>query len=252
MGGDLLAEFSISTKVGYFPGGSRCNDHSLDPTRLRQAVETAVADLGRPPEVLLLHNPEMSLTGGVRDLQGDQFAVACAQLQDLTDAGWCGAWGISSWDPRPLLQTLDGQPLVPAPQVLMVRAGLLVRAGVLAAGEQLADLLGVPPPGRWGMSPFAGSVCAPVWEQVDPRIFLDAEQGDVTRIAAAFAVAGQVPPVSRVAVGTSSVAHLHELVHASALRVDPDQVSRYRALLSSSIAASRSASRAAGASSGPP
>ncbi|HWR49332.1 MAG TPA: hypothetical protein VN327_17240, partial [Pseudonocardiaceae bacterium] len=58
--GDLLPEFMISTKVGFFPGSARA-EHSLDPRRLRQAVEESVEDLCRPPDVVLLHNPERTL-----------------------------------------------------------------------------------------------------------------------------------------------------------------------------------------------
>ncbi|MEU1784280.1 hypothetical protein ABZ545_33150 [Streptomyces abikoensis] len=55
--GDLLPQFSISTKIGYFPDG-----HDLDPVRLRRAAERAAEDLGRVPNTLLLHNPEASGT----------------------------------------------------------------------------------------------------------------------------------------------------------------------------------------------
>lgn len=58
--GDLLSEFTISTKVGFFPS-SRGPEHSLDPVRLRQAVHESAQDLGAQPDVVLLHNPEQTL-----------------------------------------------------------------------------------------------------------------------------------------------------------------------------------------------
>ncbi len=58
--GDLLSEFMISTKVGFFPG-DREPEHSLDPVRLRRAIHQSVQDLGIQPDVVLLHNPERTL-----------------------------------------------------------------------------------------------------------------------------------------------------------------------------------------------
>lgn len=46
---DLLPRFTVSTKVGYFQMPDRA-EHSLDPLRLRTAVEQAGRDLGRQPD----------------------------------------------------------------------------------------------------------------------------------------------------------------------------------------------------------
>jgi hypothetical protein len=46
--GDLLSEFTISTKVGFFPGAAGA-EHSLSPRRLFEAVEKSAEDLCLPP-----------------------------------------------------------------------------------------------------------------------------------------------------------------------------------------------------------
>ncbi|MFJ4703718.1 aldo/keto reductase [Streptomyces anulatus] len=210
--GDLLPRFSLSTKVGYFPGG-----HSLDPARLRAGVEQAAKDLGREPDTVLLHNPEHARPGP------EMLAQACAVLADAAQAGLCGSWGVSSWDPRPLVD-LE----VPSPDVLMVRAGLLVGVEVLEAAETLVTCW--KPSQVWGMSPFGGSATEAVWERFDPRIFLRCS-APATRVQAAFRSAYALPGVGAVAVGTDSVEHLRELVGALAYEVDDQVVLEYRQLL---------------------
>ncbi|MFF4169071.1 aldo/keto reductase [Streptomyces sp. NPDC001744] len=210
--GDLLSKFTVSTKVAYFPDG-----HSLDPARLRAAVERAAKDLGREPDTVLLHNPEHS-----RPAAG-LLSQACAALADAAQAGLCGGWGVSSWDPRPLVG-FD----VPQPAVLMVRAGLLVGLDVLEAAEALAARW--RPSQVWGMSPFNGSTTEAVWERFDPRIFLR-DGPSVTKVQAAFRSAYHLPQVNAVAVGTDDAGHLRELVDALAHEVDHHVVTEYRRLL---------------------
>lgn len=209
---DLLPKFTVSTKVGYFPG-----EHSLAPARLRAAVEQAAKDLGREPEVVLLHNPENSHP------DAEILAHACTVLADAAQTGLCGGWGVSSWDPRPLVD-LDA----PCPDVLMVRAGLLVGVGVLEAVEALVARWR---PGQvWGMSPFGGSTTEAVWEKFDPRIFLR-DSPSATRVQATFRSAYGLPRVDAVAVGTENADHLEELVSALAYEVDGQVVREYRQLL---------------------
>ncbi|MDV5145442.1 aldo/keto reductase [Streptomyces sp. SBC-4] len=210
--GDLLPKFSVSTKVGYFPG-----EHSLAPARLRAGVEQAARDLGREPDTVFLHNPEHSHP------DAETLARACAVLADATKAGLCGAWGVSSWDPR-LLVELDA----PCPDVLMVRSGLLVGVDVLEAAEALATRW--RPSQVWGMSPFGGSTTEAVWEKFDPRIFLR-DSPPATTVQAAFRSAYGLPRVDAVAVGTDNVDHLRELVGALACEVDDQVISEYRQLL---------------------
>ncbi|MEW2313368.1 aldo/keto reductase [Streptomyces sp. NPDC006864] len=210
--GDLLPKFSLSTKIGYFPG-----EHSLDPARLRAAVEQAAKDLGREPDTVLLHNPEHARPGA------EMLAQACTVLVDAARAGLCGHWGVSSWDPRPLVD-LDA----PSPDVLMVRAGLLVGVDILEAAEALVARW--QPSQVWGMSPFGGSTSEAVWEQFDPRIFLR-HSAPATKVQAAFRSAYELPRVGAVAVGTDSVEHLQELVGALAHEVDDQVVLEYRQLL---------------------
>jgi aryl-alcohol dehydrogenase-like predicted oxidoreductase len=208
--GSSLESFEISTKVGFFPDG-----HSLEPARLQAAVEQAVVQLGRAPDTVLLHNPECSPLG---------FQRACGMLAGLRDAGLCGGWGLSTWDPRPLLTVADDA----RPDVLMVRAGLTVPAAVLDASEQLAAML--QPEQLWGMAPFGGSTAYPIWTTVDMGLFLEPGQW-ATRLAAGLAVAFAVPRVERIAVGTSRPAHLPDLVAACGLATSARHVANYRDLL---------------------
>ncbi|WP_073967586.1 aldo/keto reductase [Streptomyces sp. CB02460] len=210
--GDLLPRFSVSTKVGYFPGG-----HSLDPARLRAAVQRAAKDLGREPDTVLLHNPEHSRP------DAETLGRACAVLTDATRAGLCRGWGISTWDPRPLVD-LDA----PCPDVLMVRTGLLVGVDILEAAEDLVTRW--RPSQVWGMSPFGGSTTDAVWETFDPRMFLR-DSPSATRFQAAFRSAYGLPRVDAIAVGTNDVDHLRELVDALAYEVNDQVVSEYKRLL---------------------
>lgn len=225
--GDLLPKFALSTKVGYFPGPDGA-EHSLDPERLHTAVERAVADLGREPDVVFLHNPEQSLREATaRDR--DTLVQACTTLDSAVEKGLCASWGVASWDPSPLVSLIDGT--APKPAVLMVRAGLLVGAGTLAAADALAEVWGVDSGGMWGMSPFGGSTSTSVWDRIDPCVFIRTG-GQLSRIQAAFRVAYRLPRVGAVAVGTDEPAHLGELVGALAVEVDERMVQEYRRLLS--------------------
>ncbi|MEU1507467.1 aldo/keto reductase [Kitasatospora sp. NPDC005748] len=209
--GDLLPKFSISTKVGYFEGG-----HSLDQARLRDAVEQAVVGLGREPDTVLLHNPEHSAP------DAETLSQACAVLADAAERGLCGSWGISTWDPR-LLVGID----LPRPDTLMVRSGLLVSSSVLNAAEALVTAW--RPTAVWGMSPFGGSTTAPVWQKVDPRMFLRSPVA--TPVQAAFRVAFALPAVDAVAVSTDDAEHLRELLGGLGQEIDTEVVQAYRQLL---------------------
>ncbi|MFE4023236.1 aldo/keto reductase [Streptomyces sp. NPDC059101] len=210
--GDLLPKFSVSTKVGYFPEG-----HSLDPARLRIAVEQAIKNLGQEPDLVFLHNPEHSAP------DAETMAQSCAALADAARAGLCRSWGVSTWDPRRLTD-FD----VPCPDVLMVRAGLLVGIDVLEAAEALATRW--RPSQVWGMSPFGGSTAQDLWQRFDPRIFLRGSTS-VTKAQAAFRSSYGLPTVDAVAVGTDNVDHLRELIDALTYEVDENVVREYRQLL---------------------
>ncbi|HTJ72664.1 MAG TPA: aldo/keto reductase [Actinospica sp.] len=208
--GELLDRFEISTKVGFFPDG-----HSLEPARLHAAVEQTVSELGRAPNTVLLHNPECS---------PQAFQRACETLTGMRDAGFCQAWGLSSWNPMPLLAVASRT----EPDVLMVRAGLTVPARDLDAAVQLAARL--QPKQLWGMAPFGGNATDSVWSTVDTSQFLEPGQ-DATRLQAAFAAAFTIPKVTAVAVGTQHPCHLEQLRHAAQLRTDPNTIARYTALI---------------------
>ncbi|MGH3467640.1 MAG: aldo/keto reductase [Thermocrispum sp.] len=230
---DLLPHFYLSTKIGFF-GGSGAAAHCLDPVRLSDAARRSADDLGRVPDVVFLHNPERSLRDV--DVGSGLLADACHALASITDEGLCASWGISSWDPRPVLRDWVDHAW-PQPEVIMCRAGLLGSAAVLAAAEQLTELTASR---RWGMSPFGGSVTHPAWRSVDPRIFLRPGQ-ESSPLQAAFRVAYDIPQVDRVAVGTSSESHLGQLVSALSLETDADALGRYRRLLAARQATARSA-----------
>nr|WP_180218874.1 aldo/keto reductase [Streptomyces albus] len=223
--GDLLPRFRVSTKVGYFPVPGRASEHSLDPVRLRAAVERAAQDLGREPDVVFLHNPEHSLSEGSGPLRRERLAAACQVLEDAASSGVCGSWGVSSWDPRPLGALVAG---LPRPDVVMVRSGLLVKAEVLDAAQLLVERL--RPSRVWGMSPFGGGEADSMWGRFDPRVFLR-EPERATTAQAAFRAAFHLPEVEAVAVGSDNPAHLRELVASLSFEVDPEVVSEYRRLL---------------------
>ncbi|MFG3293353.1 aldo/keto reductase [Streptomyces sp. NPDC048179] len=210
--GDLLPRFSVSTKVGFFPEG-----HSLDPVRLHVAVEQAFKELGREPDLVFIHNPEHSAASA------ETLADACSALADAARVGLCRSWGVSTWDPRSLTD-FD----VPRPDVLMVRAGLLVGIDVLEAAEALAARW--RPSQLWGMSPFGGSTAQNVWQRFDPRVFLRGSP-PASGSQAAFRSSYALPRVAAVAVGTDNVDHLRELTEALAYEVDDNVVWEYRQLL---------------------
>ncbi|MEU5048652.1 aldo/keto reductase [Streptomyces sp. NPDC021096] len=225
--GDLLPRFTLSTKVGFFPTAGRA-EHSLDPARLRAALDRTNRDLRCVPDLVLLHNPERSLPA-YTTANRDALGRACAALATAAQAGLCGAWGISSWDPRPLPCLVDAT--LPRPAVLMVRAGLLAGIDVLAASEALADQWGLTPDQVWGMSPFGGDPTDPVWGRLDPRVFISDADNALAALQAAFRTAFRLPEVGRIAVGTDKPSHLRELIDA--LRYEPDvgRLRSYRQLL---------------------
>ena len=225
--GDLLPRLTVSTKVGYFPGPEK-TEHSLDPARLRAAVEQTNRDLGRAPDLVFLHNPEHSLRDTLECSRG-VLARACAALSDAAAEGLCGSWGVSSWDPRPLIELIDHT--APKPSTLMVRAGLLVGADTLAAAEALAARWDLDTDMLWGMSPFGGSTRDPIWSTVDPRLFLRNPVGGLSRLQVAFRTAYHLPRVGAVAVGSDDLAHLRELLDALEHEVDEQVILQYRGLL---------------------
>lgn len=227
---DLVGEFDVSTEVGFFPGSGGRPEHSLDPVRLRDAIDESATTLGHPPVVVFLHNPERALPGTDPAGELDRLAAACAVLQEAVAAGVCRSWGWSTWDTRPLAAALSDTADIPAPQVLMVRAGLLVTGDVLDAAEHLADLFGLAAGTRWGMSPFGGEIARPVWDTVDPRGFLAPHQ-KASVVQALLRVAFTLPAVGRIAVGTDNPAHLDALITATDLALEEPRVARYRALL---------------------
>ena len=230
---DLLCEFAISTKVGFFPGPNGAPVHSLDPVRLRDTVDESVTTLGSVPEVVFLYNPERALPGADPAAEFDRLATAGQVLDDAAAAGSCRSWGWSAWDTRPLAAALPDTAAVaaiPAPQVLMVRAGLLATADVLDTGEHLADVFGLDAGARWGMSPFGGNAAHPVWDMVDPCGFL-APHHNAAVAQALLAVAFALPTVGRIAVGADNPTHLDALITATGLDVDEARVTRYRGLL---------------------
>ncbi|MFE4371838.1 aldo/keto reductase [Streptomyces sp. NPDC056835] len=227
VGSDLLPRFTLSTKVGFFPADGQV-EHSLDPGRLREAMEQTNRDLGRAPDLMFLHNPERSLTGSP-DAAQDALGMACAALEAAAAAGLCGAWGISSWDPRPLPELAVGT--MPRPDALMVRGGLLAGIDVLEASESLAAQWGLGEGQLWGMSPFGGKAIDPLWGELDPQVFIQDSDDGLSSLQAAFRTAFWLPRVGRIAVGTDNPSHLRELVDALRYEADTRNVRTYRQLL---------------------
>ncbi|MER6101791.1 aldo/keto reductase [Streptomyces sp. NPDC001832] len=227
VGSDLLPRFTLSTKVGFFPAAGRA-EHSLDPGRLREAMEQTNRDLGRAPDLVFLHNPERSLTGSP-DAAQDALGAACAALEAAAAEGLCGAWGISSWDPRPLPELADDT--MPRPDVLMVRGGLLTGIDVLEASEALAARWDLGTAQLWGMSPFAGKATDPLWDKLDPQVFIQNPDDSLSALQAAFRTAYWLPRVGKIAVGTDNPSHLRELVDALRYEANTKSIHTYRQLL---------------------
>lgn len=202
----------MTTKVGFFPDG-----HSLDPVRLRAAVHKSAEDLGRAPDTVLLHNPENDPGG---------LPAAADALRELVAVGLCQQWGISTWDPRPLLPVLTALRL--EPDVLMTRAGITVPAGVLNAASLAAAAISASE--CRGMAPFGGNPGNDAWSRFDSGLLLRPGQS-CTPLQARFAAAFELPAVVAIAVGSSRPAHLKELLEATALDTDTAAVERYQELL---------------------
>lgn len=227
---DLLPEFAISTKVGFFPGNGT-TEHTLAPEKLHAAVRRATNDLEQMPDLVFLHNPERSLKNLTSVDGRTRLFDACAALAAATEEGLCRSWGIATWNPRPLVRLLEDAPASRlAPAALMTRAGLLVSPEILKAAEHLASLLALPASARWGMSPFAGDATDPIWRTLSTAPFLMNGQ-EATRMQAAFRIAFCLPPVHRIAVGVSTPGHMRELTQAATVKVNQQAISRYRELL---------------------
>ncbi|TKA08493.1 aldo-keto reductase family protein [Actinacidiphila oryziradicis] len=125
--------------------------------------------------------------------------------------------GVASWNPTALPTLVHDT--APRPDVLMVRAGLLVGIGTLDAADALREAWDLGEDGVWGMSPFGGSAFDPVWDRIDPRTLLPDARG-VSRVQAAFRAAYHLPGLATVAVGTDDLSHLRELVDAVATDTD--------------------------------
>lgn len=228
--GELLEHFTISTKVSPRAG--------LAP--LAEQAKRAAGDLGLPPAVILVHNPEHVLRGLPPSQSGQWWTATAEVMADLVARGACRAWGFACWDPRPLLGLLETSAWAQAPQpaVAMVRAGLLVPADVLAAGEELLERLHLADARRWGMSPFAGE--PHLLDGVNLTQFLtDPAPRAASPLPTALAAAFHMPAVSRIAVGTDSPTHLNQLATARTLPVDQDRISLYRRRLTAHAESAR-------------
>jgi pyridoxine 4-dehydrogenase len=229
---ELLGQFTLSTKVGFFPGSDAGHAvHSLEPARLRGAVERSADELGRPPDVVFLHSPERTLADLPTQEGRERLHAACAALAEASAAGWCGSWGIATWDARPVARVIGESAVDLTPGTILLRSGLSVADPLLTSNEQLCRVLGVLPHRRWGMSPFGGGTSERAWHTTSLQAFLTPGQHS-SNLQAAFRVAYELPLVTRVAVGTSSPAHLRELVTATELAVSDTAISRYRELIS--------------------
>ena len=228
--GDLLTEFTLSTKVGFFPGNGGHTTHSLHPDRLRTAIEQTTEDLGRTPDIVFLHNPERTLSGLSPDEGSDRFARACATLADAVRSGLARGWGLATWDPRPVATTILGGTLDHVPEVLLVRAGLTVPDVVLTAAETISAACRIAPQMRWGMSPFAGNTTEPVWQCADLSAFTPSHR-QTPAIPVAFRLGYELPSVTRLAVGTRDRAHLTDLIAAIDIDIDSDAITQYRQLI---------------------
>lgn len=227
--GDLIHEFTISTKVGFLPVGNR-SYHTLRRSHLRESIEKSVSDLGVPPAAVLLHNPEQSLNGLHPAQAYDYFTDACEELARAAEVGLCSTWGIASWNPKSLIKVLHVGSGCPTPNAMMFRVGLSLTAEHIDTIEQLGWTCNIEADRRWGMSPFAGSTGDPVWTTTDFSALLEPGQ-DHTPVQAALRLAFELPYCTRLAVGTGSKGHLSELHAATQLEVNPEALDRYFELI---------------------
>ncbi|ETA02153.1 putative oxidoreductase, aryl-alcohol dehydrogenase like protein [Frankia sp. CcI6] len=231
---DLLPEFHLSTKVGFFPSSTGHSEHSLEPARIRRAMEKSVDALGRVPDVVFLHNPERSVREAGAGRGQDLFLEAARTLNDAVQSGLCAEWGISTWDARPLVDALGGYlpDHAPRPAHLMHRSGVLASPAVWEAADSFAGLLRVDVRNRWGMSPFGGDTRQSFWESLNLASLLSARPPFVLAVPqVAFRLAYELPPAARVAVSLNRLSHLRQLVEAARLDVDQENIERYRVLL---------------------
>ncbi|WP_157902573.1 aldo/keto reductase [Frankia sp. KB5] len=231
---DLLPEFHLSTKVGFFPSSTGHSEHSLEPERIRRAVEMSADTLGRVPDVVFLHNPERSVTGAGAGRGHDLFLEAARILDEAVQSGLCAAWGISTWDARPLVEVFGGYlpESAPRPAHLMHRSGVLASPAIWEAADAFAGLLRVDSGNRWGMSPFGGHTRQSFWDSLNLASLLSARPSpDIATPQVAFRLAYELPPVTRVAVSLNRPSHLTQLVEAARLEVDQENIERYRVLL---------------------
>ena len=219
----------MSTKVGYFREGKKAA-HSLDSQRLRAALEQTCRDLGREPDLVFLHNPEVTLAELPKSQALEVFRRACMVLSNASIEGLCGSWGISSWSPGSIGNLIDSDS--PTPSTLMVRCGLTVGASTLDAAEMLRRKWNLPAEALWGMSPFGGAATDPVWEKFNSRAFLCSESPlAYSPMQAAFRAAFYLPEVNSVAVGADNPLHLRELIESFTAKVHQRNVAQYRELL---------------------
>jgi pyridoxine 4-dehydrogenase len=222
----------ISTKVGFFHSGGNIS-HSLEPQVLLSAIHQFSNDLGRTPNLIFLHNPERTLSLLGDDQAGRTLAKAVECLQQAVDEGACDSWGISCWEPNHLLRSVKNTSLPVKPAVLMVRSGLLVKVSDILQAEQLQLVLN--PSMMWGMSPFGGNNPLELFGKVDLSAFLtpSSRSALASHAAVALRIAFCLPNVSHIAISTNSCSHLDDLVSGLSLMIDPNQITKYRLLLSS-------------------
>lgn len=98
----------VSTKVGFISRTARVagvaagvitaaqaeDGHSLRPAYVRWQTERSVAELGRRPEVVFLHNPERI---GERNAVLAAISLAFEALEELVAAGLISGYGVATW-----------------------------------------------------------------------------------------------------------------------------------------------------------
>jgi pyridoxine 4-dehydrogenase len=143
--GELLGEFTLSTKVGFFANGdpAGCAQHSLETARLREAVERGSRPHtgSRVPTQSGAHSRRVTdqrrpLSAGRRV----QRAGRDRRGQPVPRLG----------DRRSIVKVIDEDTFGVQPRALLLRAGLSVPHPVLSAGEQMCRVLGAAPNRRWG------------------------------------------------------------------------------------------------------
>lgn len=223
------AAVAVSSKIGYFPGPHR-DEHDLSTERLLSAARSTSSYLRRPPDLLLLHNPEES----IRDQNpAVDIRPAVAVMEHIVESGFAKAWGISSWrgfsglfTVNDWVSTAQGTP----PTAVMVPGSLAEPRYIEQAFSGFgpiadASVLGLD---VHVFAPFAGGALSTVSARNTLRALGIGRAHPANTVAtASLAVVATTPGVTHIVAGFSSSQHITQAVRVLANPADHDLSKRF-------------------------